>query len=465
MQDEYGWSEALRASHLSLSEVDLKFRELARRDQALLRRATFGILDRDSRLQEKKQPWPAFVGRAKLDHLRGLSLMLAALVRALPRRIFHDDPERIRDFYGLPSRDAAEIILSPPSGLEDAVGRADLIDTVDGFKCIEFNFGVNLGGWETSLLADLYRRIPEISQFLEREGIQLNATSTLRVLFREITRRAARGGIGGEGNLNVACAVDPAAVGEPATRELMALLERELAESLREDRLAWQGRVAACTYEELSAVRGRLYCRGMPTHVVLEMNPVGHVPASAYRLFKSGRLVLLNGPINDVLDQKRNIALLSENQESGVWSPEEREVIRKHVPWTRLLQAKKMKLHGEEVFLPDLLASERHGLVLKQGKSFGGKGVFLGRFTSASSWEELVRAALEAGDWVVQEHWDSLPYLYQYGEQGCAPHSVIWGPFVFGGTYGGVILRLQPQAVGGPVNLSRVATEGMIIEV
>jgi len=174
---------------------------------------------------------------------------------------------------------------------------------------------------------------------------------------------------------------------------------------------------------------------------------------------------LFNGPISIVLSDKRNLALLSQSQRSSLFSAEEQEVIRNHIPWTRLVAAERVEFHGEEVFLPDLLAAERNRLVLKEGRSFGGKGVHLGRATSAARWEEVARTALESGGWVVQERLESLPYLYQCGESGCAPHDVIWGPFVFGDTYGGVILRMQPQAAGGAVNLSLAATEGIVLEV
>ncbi len=58
-----------------------------------------------------------------------------------------------------------------------------------------------------------------------------------------------------------------------------------------------------------------------------------------------------------------------------------------------------------------------------------------------------------------------MPYLFQCGEQGCDVHDVIWGPFYLGQSYGGAILRMQPRKLAGPVNLSRVATEGIIFEV
>jgi hypothetical protein len=103
--------------------------------------------------------------------------------------------------------------------------------------------------------------------------------------------------------------------------------------------------------------------------------------------------------------------------------------------------------------------------VLKKAGGHGGSGVVLGRFAAPERWREALATALREGDWVVQETLESLPYLYQSGDYGCSIHDVIWGPFVFGNRYGGVVLRMQPAAAGGPVNLTLHATEGIVLEV
>jgi hypothetical protein len=460
-----GWSEELRATHLALSAEDLKFRELARQDQDFLRRSTFHILDSDLRLQYRQQPWPTFIGRAKLGQLESLTLALASLIRSVPQRIFHNDAAKICSFYGLPSHAAADIILSEPNCIEDSMGRADLIDTADGFKCIEFNFTPNVGGWETGLLAEMQRKVPEVSLFLEREKIRFKYTSTLRVLFQHVLRQADRWRLCERGELNVACAFVPASLDEPGLRQAMELFQHELEQACQDAGASLRGQVIACHYGQLVPVQGKLFYGRKEVHAVLELC-LDLAPTPVYRSFKAGKVLLFNGPITAVLSNKLNIALLSESQESSAFSPEERDVIRKHVPWTRQVTAERVRFRGEEAFLPDLLISERDRLVLKEGRNFGGKGVHLGRFTSAARWEEVSRRALETGGWVVQELLESLPYLYQCGEVGCAPHNVIWGPFVFGSLYGGVILRMQPQAAAsGAVNASLAATEGIVLEV
>lgn len=464
MQSEDGWSEALRANHLALSAEDLKFREHARRSPELLKRATFRVLDEDPRLYYRQQPWPTFLGRAKREQLERVSLAVTALLRSVPQRIFQNDPAKVCGFYGLPSPEAAMIVLSEPNCIAESMARGDLIETADGFKCLELNFTPNVGGWETSLLAEHHRGIAEMARFLEREGIRLSYTSTLALAFQQVIRQALRLGLPEQGRLNVAYAFDPQFLQFPGLPGTIALLQRELDRSCLDLGAALRGQVIACHYSQLTAAQCKIFHGGLPVHAVfgIGMEPT---PVAVYRCFKADRLLLFNGPITTVLSDKRNLALLSENQGSDAFSPQEREVIARHVPWSRLVSPRTVRFEGEDAFLPDLLDAARDRLVLKEGRGYGGKGVFLGAHTPAAQWEEVASTALQSGKWIVQEKLESLPYLYQCGEEGSAPHDVIWGPFVLGGTYGGVILRMQPRATGGAVNLSREGTEGVVFEV
>ena len=60
----------------------------------------------------------------------------------------------------------------------------------------------------------------------------------------------------------------------------------------------------------------------------------------------------------------------------------------------------------------------------------------------------------------------SCPYLYQVGEQGCAPHHAVWGLFVFGSRYNGGFVRMLPEKGNqGVINSHQGAEESIILEV
>jgi hypothetical protein len=170
--------------------------------------------------------------------------------------------------------------------------------------------------------------------------------------------------------------------------------------------------------------------------------------------------------VSPVLSHKINLALLSDLEGSDLWSDEERAVIRTHIPWTRLVTDDFVDYQGERVYLPDILASERDRMVLKLGLSRQGTDVHAGRFTPAGRWQELGRAALEQGGWIVQEFQECLRWPFLHPDGGTVvPHDVVWGIFIFGSHYGGGFLRVLPAGRAGVLNTLRGAKPSVLLEV
>ena len=460
------WTPELEATHRGLSWVDLEFRRQALHDPGLLSRERFSALDQHRGvLAFRAQPWPTFVGGSKMGELRGLGLAICNLVRSVPQRLWKGDPAGLARFYALPSPEVAELFMAPPNGIAESVARGDFIDTSDGFKCIEFNFSADLAGWETALLIDMYMAVPEIAGFLSRYGIEPVCTNTVRKLFSFLAEDLLRRGLCGAGELNVVFTLPQKSSKKAGVADAVGTyVGDELQAALAESGIDLEGRVAGAVFPQLTRRGLGIFLGDMEVHAVIDFSEE-LVPRDVIWSFKAGKVGLLNGPIEKVLSEKRNLALLSESVESGPWDDRERERIRRHIPWSRQVLPVEVELHGERAFLPELLSRRREELVLKDGFASGGKGVALGRVTAPARWSEIVEGALERGGWMVQELLESLPYLYQCGDYGCAVHDVIWGPFVFGPTDGGVILRMQPKQHGSAVNLNLQATEGIVIEV
>src|SRR5580700_4002871 len=162
----------LAATHAQLSVCDWQFRQLARATPEYCERSSFRILDQGNPLVTfRLQSWPTFVEAAKLAELRRASLGVSRLVRSIPARIFDNDPQRISEFYGIDSPLRAAHLMAEPNNVAGALSRGDLIDTVSGFKCIEFNMGANLGGWETGIVAAMHLEIPLIASFVREHGL------------------------------------------------------------------------------------------------------------------------------------------------------------------------------------------------------------------------------------------------------------------------------------------------------
>ncbi|HVT17778.1 MAG TPA: hypothetical protein VHQ90_16570 [Thermoanaerobaculia bacterium] len=457
------WSAELARAHRDLSELDLRFREHALRTPELRRRSTFAkLVELQKVLGRKPQPWPAFVGPEKLAEFKRVSLAACNLLRSVVGRFYRFDPARAVAVYDLATAAQLDLLLSPPNGSDTALSRGDFIATPNGFQCIEFNFSANLGGWETVILAERLRALPSIAAFLAGQGEALSFTDTVEALFRHVLQTAVADGLC-NGVLNVAFVLS-----QQGEDELGAmgsdLMNRTLQSASARLGAPLSTSVHFCRYKDLVSLRDRVYLGRTRIHSVVELDS-RVTQAAVYRSFKRGGALIFNGPLSPLMTSKLTLGLAWELESAGLVSEAERRLLREHFPWTRQVVSGSVRFHDQEVAFADLLAQERDSLVLKRADSYGGKDVWMGRSSTAGEWEAASRRALAEGDWVAQEALEFVPYLFQCGEDGCAVHDVIWGPFFFGESYGGTVLRMQPRAQGGPVNLSRTATEGVVFEV
>lgn len=106
------------------------------------------------------------------------------------------------------------------------------------------------------------------------------------------------------------------------------------------------------------------------------------------------------------LDQKACWEILTDPQfTTKFFSPEERQVFRRHILWTRIVADRATRLpDGQTGDLLTYLREEREMLVLKPNRSYGGDGVLLGMSVSQAEWDAAIERALTAPDrWVAQQ--------------------------------------------------------------
>jgi len=452
-----------QSTHHGLSEIDFRFREMAKSSPDFLERSRFHALERNRELtQYRLQPWVTFLGSGKLEELKRVSLGVNNLIKNISELIFHEDWVKMAEFYHLGSPSIAEIVFSSPTDAKTVFSRGDFIDTAGGFKCIEFNFAPNLGGWDTSIITRMHLSVPATSSFIAREGISVHYTDPIWMMFRHIFADLRDKQLASDGNVTIAFVVQPWEV-VPEDNPKIMFFQREMNRAIETLGLEISGKIVSCSYQDM-APREPLFLGARRVDALIELSNI-MTPTFIYRLFKGGCVALYNGPVDRILGSKRNLALLSQYAASRSFSDAERDMIESHIPWTRLVSPDLIDYEGGTHPLYDLVAAHQDRFVLKKADSFGGKDVFIGRSTASEEWGRRLDTALAQGGWIVQEVQESLPYLYQSGEYGCSVHDLVWGPFCFGDAYGGVVLRMQPRASGGAVNLSLNATEGIVLEV
>src|SRR6266403_500692 len=166
---------------------------------------------------------------------------------------------------------------------------------------------------------------------------------------------------------------------------------------------------------------------------------------------------------------KAFFAVLTDERNGALFSHGERELIRKHIPWTRVVADVKTAHHGQPIELLAFIRKERENLVLKPSDEYGGSGVTLGWETSEAAWAAAIERALSAknGVWIVQERIpirrEVFPYIADAGRVDYRDMLVDFAPYLFRGKLCGFLTRLSATGLanvtsgGGQVPAFRVS--------
>ncbi len=156
----------------------------------------------------------------------------------------------------------------------------------------------------------------------------------------------------------------------------------------------------------------------------------------------------------ELMGHKALFALLTDPDVDLGLSDAEREVIRDHVPWGRLLrETSTLDPDGRRVDLVEHVTANRENLVLKPAHGAKGDGVELGWHHDPSSWEAAIKTAL-ASDFVVQQRIPTERVAYPASEPG-VPEQLVYedtDPFVTRGRLAGFLTRISEEEI---VNVSR----------
>jgi len=462
---------AQRAAAESLSPAAGRLLDAVEADPALLTRARHEQLFEAARqvipvllraaedAPYSLQPWPLLLSASRHRQLEDMALGLARLVRSLPRRAFGNDAAKVRRFYALPSEMLATLLMAEPTGIDEVLCRLDVVDTAEGPKCVELNAG-NCANWQASSLSPACLEASPFAGLLAEEGARWD--DTVAILMRHAVRCcvADQQLAGDELNLAVVAATtDHYCMDNHPGEHYRRCFSAALAELAPRRR----GRLHLVEGGELSFRDGTAMLDGDVIHGVVEQSNE-LTPQVLFRAAKAGRLKLFSAPVGPlVLGDKRNLALLSTAADAGLLDAADTALVHRSVPWSRLVaRGVEVSFRGAAPrALSDLLHAERTDLVLKGALSVGGEEVVVGRLADEARWRRTVDAALDGSGWIVQEYLEAVTFPLQAGDDGWAPHRIVWGPWVFGEDYGGLFVRLLPETAGPVVNLGTGAGVGL----
>lgn len=476
-----------------LSLYNRKFLRFVESRDGGLERKTYKDLSRINDYLFTMQPWPVFLSAGARDAIGSAAVKVFDLIKSIPLRVFGGDYQKMSAYYEIPVDMIAYFLDGfTQAHLDNLVARGDFVMSPQGLKCIEFNVNTNLGGLDSAFWLPAYLSVPLVRDFLKQEAVEIRNPGFIVSLFDFIIDDFLERYPSYPGEINIAYVIQQGSGGMDE-RARQAYLEAMLNKALDLKRTGLKGNLVVCDYSRLSVSGDAVSFQGRPIHVLFE-SYLGYVPSSFVRAFKAGNVLLYNGAASWLMSTKLNLALLSELENDGVFSPAEQETIKNHIPWTRKVTPGFTTYKREEINLPEFIVANRERLVLKPLVGSGGKDVYIGANTAPGEWEqvlektlrctgtltdipvdrhmdytqwqELMEKALNMERWLVQEYAPSYPFVFQHGEKGYSPHNVAWGFFVFGKRFAGGWARILPNDhKKGVVNAHQGAESILIFDV
>ena len=180
-------------------------------------------------------------------------------------------------------------------------------------------------------------------------------------------------------------------------------------------------------------------------HEFLERLGQSHPMATAYA---EGEVCMANSFRTKVAHKKAGFAILSDPAFSHLFSEPQRDVINRHIPWTRVFERGRTMFESTEYDLLSLARAERERMVLKPNDDYGGHGVFIGWLMDQGEWEQAIMLALER-PYVIQERVPvkkiSIPLFTD--RVSLEEMYVDFNPFLFANKVEGALVRLSSSAL------------------
>jgi len=449
----------------NLSQYNLEFLEFIQKHPEGFERAEFSAANTwdDPTLDIVLQPWPVFIERCFSETIAEVSTKVFSLIKSIPDRLFRFDPIKISEYYKIPKEYAQICMLGVDNEyIDNFLTRGDFIITPQQMKCLEYNVSANLGGWELPIWEAQVLQVPLISQFIKSAQLKITNKNVISIMFQHIIDITLKS-FPSEEEINVALSIanEKALTG---LKEIYSKINRIYTNCLKQKRID-KGKIILCRYDQLTIKPDSICYKDQKIHTIIDYYR-GQVPLKFLVQFKMGKVLIYNGPVATILSHKLNLALLSEHEDSQLFTPEEQETIKKYIPWTRKIEPGPNTYHGEEIILEDFIITHQKEIVLKPGLDYGGEGVYVGCNTPTNQWESVVEKALQAENWVIQEYMPTPRLFFQWGEKGAVLCDITWGMLVFGNQFAAPFMRALPQKQShGVVNVKQGAEVPIIFEV
>jgi hypothetical protein len=358
--------------------------------------------------------------------------------------------------------------LPAGNGPASTASRVDAFLLPDSLKFTEYNGESPAGSGYTETLSEIFRALPVMKEFAEQFAIHSYPLS-VRLLDALMGTYREWGGTSERPQMLI---TDWKEV--PTWSEFEILKARFEALGvpvvLADPReLEWDGKQLLAKGKKIDLV----YRRVLINDIVARPKEC----AALVKAYEAQAVCVANNFRCKIPHVKAFFAVLTEQKNANLFSSEERDVIRRHVPWTRAVEDVKTDYQGQPIALLDYIRKNQNNLVLKPSDEYGGTGVTLGWEMDASEWENSIEQALpgdtsgkEQGCWIVQEkiamRRGEFPYINADGNVEFRDMLVDLAPYMFRGKLSGFLTRLSASSLanvtsgGGQIPAFRVEPKG-----
>lgn len=329
---------------------------------------------------------PRLMRAAEYDNLRAVCADLLGAFRTVGEAALSDS--RFRAQFRLADWEEVLLESSPRLHVTSPLSRLDaFIDPADGIPRItEYNGETPAGTAYCDALSELFLAMPAMRPFAKDWLVQaLPARNTLLNVLLETWHRFR-----GVRTVPTIAIVDWHDV--PTVSEFE--LSRHYFQSMGCECIITTP--DALTYEhgklhDASGVVIDLIYKRVLIHELIEECGLEH---PMVRAVVDGAVCMVNPFSCKPLHKKASLAVLSDERNRDRFSPAQHAVIRRHVPWTRIVEERRTMIDDGEIDLIPWISDHKEHLVLKPNDDYGGTGIVLGWEVEASEWEIAVTRAL-----------------------------------------------------------------------
>lgn len=387
---------------------------------------------------------PVFLSPEDEQRVRTVAETIAAIAERVTNAAL-EDPKLFAQFHLRPQE---ERLVRLPGGYQpaSAASRLDAFLLEDSLKFTEYNGESPAGAGYSETLSDIFRELPMMEEFKKKFEVH-SYPLTAKLLDALITTYVEWGGANKRPQVAI---VDWREV--PTWSEFEILKERFEKMGIP---------VVLADPRELEFDGKKLIAKDKTIELLYRRVLINDILArpqeceAIVRAHESGAVCIANNFRCKIPHVKTFFAVITDSANAKYFSYDERKLIEKHVPWTRVVADQKTEYHGKSIDLLPYIRKHREKLVMKPSDEYGGAGVTLGWEVGAKDWERTIEDALPGGraqgTWIVQERIPMrrgmFPHIGKGNKVEFRDMLVDFAPYLFRGKVAGYLTRLSATSL------------------